>query len=394
MKIFVFEYASAGGADKTHLLTEGYGMLRSVCDSLSSAGHEVHTLLDPRISKLGIKPPADKVEICSSPWEMERVLSHVDACVPIAPDSVLYDITKMIEAETSLIGCSPKSVSSCSNKNETYELVSNMAKHFDVPEYESLPLDVDAVMGYCDKIGFPVVIKPIDGAGCDGISMIGSNEKIPDAIKKVSEASKASELIVQKFCEGRHMSCSIICSKSHVLPVSINSQRIEIAEKIRYLGGVSPHPSAHKEEIFEESRRIAKKLRLFGFVGIDLVVSRDKIFFMEINPRITTPFIALSGITQLGELLIDCLDDSLPSTINLRGFGAVAILPLKKGCAHIEYKKLQQIPRLISPPFPMGNRFIQDASKVLISVHDQSLSGIANEIDGVKKKLLKAGITC
>jgi len=394
VKIFVFEYASAGGADKTHLLTEGYGMLRSVCDSLSSAGHEVHTLLDSRISELGIRPPADKIEVCSSPWEMERALSHVDACVPIAPDSVLYDITRIIESETSLIGCSPKAVSSCSNKNETYELVSSMAKHFDVPEYRSLPLDADAVMGYCDEVGFPVVIKPIDGTGCDGISVIDSNEKIPDAVKRVSEVSGANELIVQKFCEGEHMSCSIICSKSHVLPISINSQRIEIADGIRYLGGISPYPSAYKEKIFEESRRIAQKLRLFGFVGMDFVVSGDGIFFMEINPRVTSPFIALSGITQPGELLVGCLDDSLPSTINLRGFGAVAILPLRKSCAPIEYEKLQQIPGLISPPFPAGNRFVQDGGGVLVSVHNQNLSGIANEVDGVKKKLLKAGITC
>jgi len=47
MKIFVFEYASAGLLGATPLLTEGYAMLKSVCRGLSAAGHEVHTFLFP-----------------------------------------------------------------------------------------------------------------------------------------------------------------------------------------------------------------------------------------------------------------------------------------------------------------------------------------------------------
>lgn len=386
MKIFVFEYASAGVLGNTPLLTEGYAMLKSVCSSLSAAGHEVHTFLFPEITKVGIRPPADNIETYSSMHDAEKILSHVDACIPIAPDNLLYDLTRMIEAKTSLIGCPSKSILSCSNKDETYKIVSKISKYFDVPEYEILPLENDTVIEYCSEIGFPVVIKPVDGAGCEGISVIDSKEGIPDAIKKVSDISMAKKLIAQKFCEGEHMSCSIICSKSSVLPLSMNSQRIKISGNISYLGGISPYPCVHKEEIFEESKNIAQKLELFGFAGIDLLVSGDKIYFMEINPRVTTSFIALSNVMRTGELLVSCVEDSLPSSVNLNGFGSVVIFPLKRGY-DLEYKKILQIPEVISPPF-------SEEATTLISVKSPSLYGIVDEINVVQKKLRELGLLC
>ena len=386
MKIFVFEYASAGGLGETPLMTEGYAMLKSICSSLSAAGHEVYTLLCPEISKLGIRPPADKIETYSSLQDMEKILPHVDACIPIAPDNLLYDLTRMIEAETLVIGCPSKSILSCSNKDETYKLISKISKYFEVPEYESLPLEHDPVIEYCNEIGFPVVIKPVDGAGCEGISVIASKEEIPDAIKKVSDVSLVKKLIAQKFCEGEHMSCSIICSKSRVLPISMNSQRIKISSNISYLGGISPYPCVHKEEIFEESKTIAQKLELFGFVGFDLLVSEDKIYFMEINPRVTTSFIALSNVMRTGELLVNSLEDNLPSSINLHGFGSVVIFSLKSSYA-VGYEKILQIPEVISPPF-------SEEGTILFSVKSPSLYGVVDEINVVQKKLREIGVVC
>lgn len=386
MKIFVFEYASAGVLGETPLMTEGYAMLKSICSSLSSAGHEVHTLLCPKISKLGIRPPADKIETYSSMHDAKKILSHVDACIPIAPDNLLYDLTKMIEAKTSVIGCPSKSVLSCSNKDETYKIVSEISKYFEVPEYEVLPLKNDPVIEYCSEIGFPVVIKPVDGAGCEGISVLYSKEGIPAAVKKVSDVSMAKKLIAQKFCEGEHMSCSILCSTSRVLPLSINSQRIKISGNISYLGGISPYPCEHKDEIFEESKNMARKLELFGFVGIDFLVSGNKIYFMEINPRITTSFIALSNVIQMGELLVSCVEDDLPSPVNLNGFGSVVIFPLKRAY-DLEYKKILQIPEVISPPF-------SEEGSLLASVKSSSLYGIADEINVVQKKLREVGLLC
>ncbi len=387
MKIFVFEYVSAGGLGETPLLTEGYAMLKSICSNLSSAGHEVHTLLCPKIGKLGLRPPADKIETYFSLDDVKKILPHVDACIPIAPDNLLYDLTKMIEAKTSLIGCPSKSILSCSNKDETYRIVSKMSRYFEVPDYATLPLEVDPVLEYCNEIGFPVVIKPVDGAGCEGISVVDSKEGVPGAIKKVSDVSTAKKLIAQEFCEGEHMSCSIICSKSRVLPISMNSQRINISgSNISYLGGISPHPCVHQEGIFEESKTIAQKLELFGFVGMDLLLSGDKIYFMEINPRVTTSFIALSNVIQMGELLVGCLEDALPPSINLHGFGSVIIFPLKRSCV-VEYEKILQIPEVISPPF-------SEEGKILASIKSSSLYGIVDEINALQKKLREIGAVC
>ena len=62
MRILVYEHVSGGGYAgqpiSPSVLSEGFGMLRTVVSDFKAAGHEVTVLLDARISKLN--PPIDR----------------------------------------------------------------------------------------------------------------------------------------------------------------------------------------------------------------------------------------------------------------------------------------------------------------------------------------------
>ena len=65
MKVIVYEHASGGGYAgqpiPSSVLSEGFGMLRSVVADFKAAEHEVTVLMDARLSKLNPPLNADVI---------------------------------------------------------------------------------------------------------------------------------------------------------------------------------------------------------------------------------------------------------------------------------------------------------------------------------------------
>ena len=121
MRIIVYEHLSSGGYAGQSIplcvLSEGFGMLRSIVSDLKSAGHEVTVLLDDRISKLN--PPMDAdcfVPILYS-QEPEKFLASVakinDAVYIIAPETgkILQSLVEIVEQTgNNSLNCETKSI--------------------------------------------------------------------------------------------------------------------------------------------------------------------------------------------------------------------------------------------------------------------------------------------
>ena len=72
------------------------------------------------------------------------------------------------------------------------------------------------------------------------------------------------------------------------------------------------------------SKDIIKSINgLYGFIGIDYIISKNEIYFVEINSRITTPYIVLHNIVNvnLTQTIIELLlaDKKREITINNNG---------------------------------------------------------------------------
>ena len=59
---------------------------------------------------------------------------------------------------------------------------------------------------------------------------------------------------------------------------------------------------------------------LKGYVGVDLILA-DKVYFIEINSRLTTPYVALRNVIDfnLGLAIVDSSMGNLPDEFNLSG---------------------------------------------------------------------------
>ncbi len=107
MRILVYEHVSGGGYAgqpiSPSVLSEGFGMLRSIVSDFKSAGHEVTVLLDNRLSKLNPPIVADCTLPVFHPKEAEKFLINAakinDAVYVIAPETgqTLQSIVELVE---------------------------------------------------------------------------------------------------------------------------------------------------------------------------------------------------------------------------------------------------------------------------------------------------------
>ncbi len=140
------------------------------------------------------------------------------------------------------------------------------------------------------NLNFPCVIKAmnIDNGKCHPYKIF-SFGKFKNLITK---SKVQGEILIQEFIDGIPLSCSVLSNGKRAVAISVNRQLI--GEKflggcgLKYCGNIVPYDGNKKliQNIKKISEFIISKLSLIGSNGIDFVVCKDKIYFMEINPRI------------------------------------------------------------------------------------------------------------
>jgi predicted ATP-grasp superfamily ATP-dependent carboligase len=368
LNLLIYEHVSGGCANKkisASILSEGYGMLRSLISDLKTAGHQVTTLLDSRLCNFN--PPMEAVEIfsLSSSKKLEEKLRKLfgaaDAVYVIAPESgqVLEKLVQLVESSggTSL-NSYVDSIKLASDKMKTYKTLEN--KGVKVPE--TVLLDIHEKIGDITQLirdfGYPVVFKPLDGVGCSGSSLIRDESDIAVAVKKVAQDSLNNNFIVQKFVKGRDVSVSVFSTGDEALAVTLNRQLVTLAPpdgESRYYGGAVPFNHRLEIEALKTAQWAVQSIRgLKGYVGVDMVLAKDGPVVMEVNPRLTTSYIGLrkaAGFNPAQAILNATFGGKLPENIQPRGyafFSKVKVTPNPQIIT--ETYKLKEV---VSPPFPI-----------------------------------------
>jgi predicted ATP-grasp superfamily ATP-dependent carboligase len=173
------------------------------------------------------------------------------------------------------------------------------------------------------QMGCPLMIKPLDGVGSEGVCRVDCLSDLPAALAVVRRATSRERILLQSYASGIHASVSLLIAKGRCLPLSLNRQLIDEGLQFQYRGSQVPfhHPTS---ELAIELARSAVGLipGLNGYVGVDLVLSDDQAQLIEINPRLTTSYIGLRQVSQvnLAQAMWEaCVMDILPDHISLAG---------------------------------------------------------------------------
>ena len=291
MNIFVFEWVSGGGLVAEplppSLAREGDMMLRALLDDLTPLpGVRVLASRDPRLP-----PLAGVGAIVPAPGEgalelYARGARAGDAAWPIAPETegALERLTReTLQLGKILLASRPGAVRLTASKHAT-ALALRAAGVPTVPTFrEGDPVPPPAMPGRW-------IVKPDDGAGCDGAVIVPDWRAASDRL-----AMRSGRLVAQPWIEGCALSLSLLCCEGRALLLSCNRQHVRITDGRPALAGITVNGVADQAGRFAElAERIAVAIPgLWGYVGVDLVLAKEGPVVLEINPRLTTSYCGL-----------------------------------------------------------------------------------------------------
>ena len=207
------------------------------------------------------------------------LIKKVDYFFPIAPETEgkLVELIKLNRFKKKMLSNNINAIKKTSSKYNTY-------KFFQKNSIPTLQTFNKKRINF--KISKKWVVKPDDGAGSEE-NYIFSNKK-----NLLNFLSSKKNFIVQPLIKGLSFSVNILSLKKKVLILNFNKQKILYKKKkIIFNGTEFIKKVPYEDKIKKNINIISKKLPgLNSFYGIDFIIFKKKIFFIDINPRITTSY--------------------------------------------------------------------------------------------------------
>jgi predicted ATP-grasp superfamily ATP-dependent carboligase len=279
VKIFLYEYATAGGAwDNFHnpqlveeLRTEGQAMQSALAADLSKAGHDVLLLADATDRRRGF----------------HQLVTVADAVILLAPEigGILLHLAKQVEHwQGRLLSPNSRFIEIAANKHST-------AEHLRARNVPAPPGIVLRSETRCDDLQTPwdgpTICKPIDGAGSWGVKQV---EALPDPLPYAAR--------LEQFCGGIPASVAVLCGPAQRVALVPCRQYLGGQTGFCYLGGALPLAKPHSNRAQSLALHALQHMPpTVGYVGVDLVLgpsddgSQDSV--IEVNPRLTTSYVGL-----------------------------------------------------------------------------------------------------
>lgn len=276
MRVFVYEHICATGlgrdpASPEHsLFVEGRAMLSAITADFATV---------PGVEVVPFPDGGDFVRLAAS----------ADWTLVIAPETggELERLAQsVLVAGGQLLGPSPDAVAATSDK----------IRLADLWYQDGVPTPRTFDDG---PIEFPVVCKPRDGCGSEGVMVV------PNALALATMPDDPNRML-QEFVPGVAASVAFLIGPSQTVPLLTTYQHLSVDGRFRYRGGSLPLPPELAERAVNLGLRAIRCVPgLFGYVGVDLVLGERDVA-IEINPRLTTSYVGLrAAATNLAGAMLD-----------------------------------------------------------------------------------------
>lgn len=316
LRIVVFEYfsARAPGSDPPALRRAGRALLEAVTSDLARL-RDVAVVVTPPSRRPGNA--------------FRRALRRADATVIVAPETGGI-LSRLVQAATvrgvPVLGPGPRAARLASDKLATLRLLQRAG----VPVPRCARLQRPGVARLRGRRR-PFVLKPRDGCGTEGVSIIRSPGDIDAALRRARAATGRRDLLVEDHLPGSPASVSVLVEPGRsggargrargrrIRVLALGRQRVTGRSALRYRGGELPwRPARAREAIGTAVRAVAALDRvagdLRGFVGVDLIVGPQGAHVLEINPRLTSSYLGLRRVLKPNPVALLCRDVLGPGT--------------------------------------------------------------------------------
>lgn len=167
----------------------------------------------------------------------------------------------------------------------------SILKDLEIPYPETAIIkDFKDAKDICKNIGFPLLIKPLDGYGGSGIKKISTLFEFDNWLN--SNEAFISKYLIQECLTGTSVSVSVMAVPGESLALTVNEQILGMndvgqREPFGYCGNIIPFSAPR--DILDKCERTAEEVithfGLKGSNGVDLVISEGVPHVIEVNPR-------------------------------------------------------------------------------------------------------------
>lgn len=304
--MLVCEFITGGGLLNDDLpeslAREGELMLQHLLEDFAGCQsiQHVDVLRDPRL-------PENSTDRCTIlPVNLDfmqtfaRSCEQVDAVLPIAPETnnALLSMSETVQSSGSrLLNSAPQAVALTGSKYHTLKALAATG----IP---TVPVSTIDQAARAEPEFW--VIKPDDGVSGEGCRVL---DQLPDTLSR--------NMILQPFIEGTAASMTLLCNGGDAELIAVNEQYISLDSQGCTLRGVHVNALAsERDALVPLARAIAAAIPdLWGWVGVDLMLTSGGPLVLEVNPRLTTAYAGLA--TSYGQnpaewLLALAADQGLP----------------------------------------------------------------------------------
>lgn len=331
-KIWVCEYISAGGlvaeALPASLLQEGLLMRDALLADLAALGMDCITSHDYRVM-----PPAmaqsvaiQAHENAHSVWQQQLAEQDIDACWVIAPETqgILQALCHLVQdMGIPWVGCTAQAIADTTSKACMAELCHQagvpVVPHVMLAELTTL----ESLSWYGQGQLHGWVVKPDDGAGCTATYYFKKDSELIEFKNNLINNSLLSQtqFLLQPYVPGIALSMSVVATANEVKVIAAHRQQVEIVNGEFTFNGAGVNEAT--DQILA-MQRLAEQVHraipgLIGYWGADMILNAaGALVLVEINPRLTTPYIGLSRIMNsnpAGVILQAVLNNQLQADV-------------------------------------------------------------------------------
>ena len=403
MRLLIYEHVSGGGFANEPIpggvLSEGFGMLRTLISDFKAAGHYITTTLDSRLARLNPPLGADFIVPVFSSREVQvairKVSASADAAHVIAPETegALQSLVESVEhTGVASLNCPASTIGKVVDK----VVLQASLKKLGVPTPETIMFSVaDGVeeikRAIHAKLNFPLIFKPSNDVGCRGLSVVKNENQVAGAVGKIKRESPSKFFLAQELIKGAAASVSLVSTGSEAVSISLNRQDVTIGEAeaiSSYSGGLVPFDQPLRPRAFAVAEKIVKSFQdLRGYVGVDLILTEEEAVAIEVNPRLTTSYIGLRRVVNFNpaQAIVNAvLKRELPTNIQSCDYSYFSKIetPLPMIDA---LQKTCEMNEVVSPPFPVSS---SGTACALVSSHGATVKAARARLREAKKRVL------
>lgn len=151
-------------------------------------------------------------------------------------------------------------------------------------------------------LGYPVLVRPSYVLGGQGMAIAYDDLEIEEYVNEINKVEQEHPILVDKYILGKEVEVDAICDGDDVLIPGI----MEHLERAGIHSGdsISVYPTQnvdkkYQDKIIEYTEKIAKELNIIGILNIQFIISNDKVYIIEVNPRSSRTVPYISKVTNL-----------------------------------------------------------------------------------------------